>query len=272
MQSARNCGGENRVDVWSIFPHKKISPQHRVRLLTHCPPSSSDCGSTRHDRYQWCKRAYWRRRVICIWFLPVPLSSYAPVSTSWVFYYFACYMLFTNHMRLPAPSQIRLTCEDPAILVQKYGKYLHSDSTKTYRVVLDSQRLSEVFGPWEFACCLPRWSPGTISKYYTRTSNRSWAPEWILSVVDIWPWLLGSSCFCRKSFPRNERLATHSPRKVTGHHLSCYSGGWLVKPDYRNQQMNVTGITAAGEDTKSSSSPLSRSIGRVSGSLESFNA
>ncbi|KAJ5781612.1 uncharacterized protein N7518_010095 [Penicillium psychrosexuale] len=42
-------------------------------------------------------------------------------------------------MRLPASNQIWLTCENPAILVQKYGKYLHGDSTKTCRV-----RLSEV--------------------------------------------------------------------------------------------------------------------------------
>ncbi|CAG8897793.1 unnamed protein product, partial [Penicillium egyptiacum] len=44
-------------------------------------------------------------------------------------------------------------------------------------------------------------------------------------------------------------------------------GGWLVKPDLRQQQLNVTGITAAGKDTESSSWPLSGSVGRASGSL-----
>ena len=48
---------------------------------------------------------------------------------------------------------------------------------------------------------------------------------------------------------------------------SCYSDGWLVRPDINQQQLNTTAITAAGDRNESSSWAVSRSVGRASGSL-----
>jgi hypothetical protein len=56
----------------------------------------------------------------------------------------ATYHLPTNRLSLLAPNQFWLTCEDPSILVQKYGEYLHGDSTGDRRTVLDAQMLPDI--------------------------------------------------------------------------------------------------------------------------------
>jgi hypothetical protein len=55
---------------------------------------------------------------------------------------------------------------------------------------------------------------------------------------------------------------------------SCYSGGWLVRPDLNNVQLqpatprlNTTALLSAGPETVSHSWPASASAGRASGSL-----
>ncbi|KAL1964885.1 hypothetical protein VTN77DRAFT_6238 [Rasamsonia byssochlamydoides] len=51
---------------------------------------------------------------------------------------------------------------------------------------------------------------------------------------------------------------------------SCFSGGWLVCPDLKNSGkplLNSTGIAGAGLKEETRSWPLSRSIGRASGSM-----
>lgn len=50
---------------------------------------------------------------------------------------------------------------------------------------------------------------------------------------------------------------------------SCYSGGWLVRPDITRsrQYLNAKGIGAAAEDQESHSLLLSNCVGRASGSI-----
>ena len=62
------------------------------------------------------------------------------------------------------------------------------------------------------------------------------------------------------------RLLDNTPH-VTIFTTSCYSGGWLVSPNVKGRLLNSTAITAAGEDSVSSSWAQSESVGRASGNL-----
>lgn len=46
----------------------------------------------------------------------------------------------------PENSQLWLTSEDPQVLVSKYKEYVHGDSKKERRIVLDQQQMPSVLG------------------------------------------------------------------------------------------------------------------------------
>ncbi|KAJ5781290.1 hypothetical protein N7457_006450 [Penicillium paradoxum] len=156
---------------------------------------------------------------------------------------------------------IWLTCEDPARLVSKYKEYLHGNSQGDRRAVLDSQRLAGIYEA-ESLRVVPR---NILLERYMSTLREQEhlvllifghrTPEYDVEI--------GGSMFRMGDLRREIR---NGPQ-VTLFTTSCYSGGWLVVPDIRQQQLNATAIATAGPRSKPSSWPLSGSIGRVSGSL-----
>ncbi|KAJ5241414.1 uncharacterized protein N7469_003005 [Penicillium citrinum] len=185
-------------------------------------------------------------------------------------FYLFHYLLAPAFPRLPpAPNQIWLTCEDPERLVSKYKEYLHGDSQGDRRAVLDSQRLAGIYQAGNLRV-VPRniLLERYLSTLQEQVAEASRLQEHLVLFIfghgtpeyDV---EIGGSMLRMGDLRREIR----NRPQVTLFTTSCYSGGWLVVPDIRQQQLNATAIAAAGPRSKSSSWPLSGSIGRASGSL-----
>ncbi|KAJ5225942.1 hypothetical protein N7468_007167 [Penicillium chermesinum] len=185
-------------------------------------------------------------------------------------FYLFHYLLAPAFPQLPpAPNQIWLTCEDPERLVSKYKEYLHGDSQGDRRAVLDSQRLAGIYQAGNLRV-VPRniLLERYLSTLQEQVAEASRLQEHLVLFIfghgtpkyDV---EVGGSILRIGDL---RRVIRNRPQ-VTLFTTSCYSGGWLVIPDIRQQQLNVTAIAAAGPRSKSSSWPLSGSIGQASGSL-----
>ncbi|CAG8146190.1 unnamed protein product [Penicillium salamii] len=170
----------------------------------------------------------------------------------------------------PRPhNQIWLTSEDPASLVTKYKEYLHGDSQGDRRAVLDSQRLASINQAGNLRV-VPRNI--LLERYLSTLREQVAEASRLQEHLVLFIFGHGTPKYdveIAGSMLRMEdiRREIRNRSQVTLFTTSCYSGGWLVVPDLRQQMLNATAIAAAGPKTKSSSWPLSGSIGRASGSL-----
>lgn len=163
--------------------------------------------------------------------------------------------------------------------MRKYHEYAHGDPKGNRRVVLDSDTIPRILGARDIRV-VPRdillerfmatlreqvniaanndehlvlliFGHGTVT-HGVPVGGRDGGSEPVLRMEDVRRVLHGAQ---RKETP------------VTLFITSCYSGGWLVKPDINRQLLRATAITASGDETETSSWSLSRSVGRASGSL-----
>ncbi|KAJ5836518.1 hypothetical protein N7447_002544 [Penicillium robsamsonii] len=156
----------------------------------------------------------------------------------------------TNRQSLLAPNQIWLTCDDPTILVQKYGEYLHGDSTGDRRIVLDAQILPDILAAGNLRV-VPQ--EDLLERYLNTVREQAIEADRLEEHLVLL--IFGHGSMDHHVFMGNTFLKMNDMQRVlqgkslvTIFSTSCYSG-------------------AAGKDTKSSSWPLSGSVGRASGSL-----
>lgn len=184
-----------------------------------------------------------------------------------------------NCLDVPSSNQCWLTCERPEDLVVKYAEYARGDPEKDRRIVLDKNTLPRITQadnlqvvPREdlleqFLCTLQEQArlaaeadehlilifghgdPNSYGVFVVGNGNSEKAP--ILYMNNV-----------KRLLPKNA--------SVTLLMTSCFSGGWLVYPDLsdsRKELVNTTGNTTAGPTKETQSWPLSRSVGRASGSI-----
>ncbi|KAE8145101.1 hypothetical protein BDV25DRAFT_144966 [Aspergillus avenaceus] len=221
-------------------------------FLTHCPPDLPP-----------------RHRVLALLGTTDIGDVARPSEDGWFIsdFYLFHYLLSPAYTRLP--NQVWLTCEDPQTLVTKYHEYLHVDSEGDRRVVLDSQSLPGILEAGNLRV-VPR---DILLEQYLNTLQEQAAEaarlgEYLVLLIfghgtPNYGVEVGGSILRIEDLHR----VLQNKSQVTLFTTSCYSGGWLVIPDIRQQQLNATTITAAGSDDLSTLWPLSGIVGRASGSL-----
>ncbi|KXG45270.1 uncharacterized protein PGRI_041830 [Penicillium griseofulvum] len=221
-------------------------------FLTHCPPDLPP-----------------RHRIVALLGTTDLNDACQPSEDGWFVsdFYLFHYLLAPRFPR--PPNQFWLTCEDPSILIQKYGEYLHGDSTGDRRIVLDAQLLPDILAAGNLRVVSQE---ALLERYLNTVREQAIEADRLeehLVLLIFGHGSLDHHVLVGKNFleMKDIQRILRGKSLVTTFSTSCYSGGWLVKPDIRQQQLNVTGVTAAGQDTESSSWPLSGSVGRASGSL-----
>ncbi|PLB33765.1 uncharacterized protein BDW47DRAFT_129648 [Aspergillus candidus] len=221
-------------------------------FLTHCPPDLPP-----------------RHRILALLGITDEGDLASPSEDGW----FASDFYLFHHLLSPQfprpPNQIWLTCEDPSVLVAKYHEYLHGDPEGDRRAVLDGERLPNILEAGNIRV-VPRRDllERYLSTLKEQAAEAARCEEHLVLLffghgspdhgVEV-----GGSILHMKDLRR--LLQPKSPTTIFS--TSCYSGGWLVRPDINQQQLNTTAITAAGDENESSSWSVSRSAGRASGSL-----
>lgn len=188
------------------------------------------------------------------------------------------YLFF--HLLNPLPTrQLWFTCESPRSLVEKYTEYAHGDPLKERRVVLENGLLPTVENP-DRVRVVPR---GDLHERFLATlseQSRLAAEEeepllvLIFGHGDVHKFGVQiGGVGDPGSGPRllidqvNRAIAPRA--QVTLLMTSCYSGGWLVRPNLTNNRplLNTTGMAAdADPHSESLSWPTSSSQGRASDS------
>ncbi|KAJ1707381.1 hypothetical protein G4B11_008311 [Aspergillus flavus] len=221
-------------------------------FLTHCPPDLPP-----------------RHRVLALLGTTDIGNAASPNEDGWFVSDFYLFHYLLSPLFPRSPNQIWLTCEDPKTLVEKYQEYLHGDADGERRVVLDNERLASILQAGNI-----RVVPRTILLERYLNTLREQAAEaarheehLVLLIMghgttdyDV---EVGGSILHMKDI----RRVLRNKCQVTLFITSCYSGGWLVLPDFGQQPLNITAIAAAGPEDEASSLPLSASVGRASGSL-----
>ncbi|KAJ5142221.1 hypothetical protein N7526_003216 [Penicillium atrosanguineum] len=175
-------------------------------------------------------------------------------------FYLFHYLLSPTFPRI-APNQIWLTCEDPETLVAEYHEYLHGDSNEDRRAVLDSQRLPDILKAGNLRV-VPR--DFLLERYLNTLQEQAAEAARLREHLVLLIFGHGSSTHDVEVAGsilrlRDLRQVLRNRSQVTLFTTSCYSGGWLVLPDIGQQQLNATAITAAGQESLSSSGSLAAS-------------
>ncbi|KAJ9269632.1 hypothetical protein DTO212C5_4243 [Paecilomyces variotii] len=204
----------------------------------------------------------------------------SPQEDGWFFSDFYLFHHLLSVREGPSTNQCWLTCEDPKDLVDRYTEYTHGNPKKDRRVVLDKDILLQIAMAGNLRVVqredlLERF----LSTLREQAQLAVEAEEHLLIFLfghgnsGSYGIFVGGKGDPEKApelhMSQVKRLL---PKKasVTIVMTSCFSGGWLVKPDFannRNEYLNVTGLAAVGPEQESRSWPISASIGRVSGSI-----
>ncbi|KAJ5266759.1 hypothetical protein N7478_009567 [Penicillium angulare] len=168
-----------------------------------------------------------------------------------------------------SPNQLWLTCEDPAALVAKYGEFLHGDSKGDRRVVLDNAILPAIVGSGNIRVC-PRQD--LLERYLSTLREQANEAARLGEHLLLFIFGHGKPDFSLEVAQSSLELKDF--RRILPPNLSvtifmtpCYSGGWLVIPDFPQKLLNATAVTAAGPKAMSFSWPKSSTLQRSSGSL-----
>jgi hypothetical protein len=156
--------------------------------------------------------------------------------------------------------------------VAKYGEYAHGNRLEVRQVVLDQAMLPGILStgnirvvPSDILC--ERFLATVQSE--CRIAEKSNQPVLLLIFGHGDDGTYGVFLGCRKdgkiveeSLLRIDLIKRSIHRKVNIAALmtSCFSGGWVIRPD-----LNTTVVAAAGPDIESESWPKSESTGKVTG-------
>ncbi|KAJ5561365.1 hypothetical protein N7461_000126 [Penicillium sp. DV-2018c] len=228
------------------------------QFLTHCPPDVPP-----------------RHRILALLGVTDIADMAKPQEDGWFvsdFYLF--HYLFSQPF--PSQTQIWMTCEKPEDLVAKYQEYLHGSSRHTRRVVLDRARLPDISAAGNIRHVqrkdlVERYLSTLGAEAAEATRNQEHLMLLIFAHgTEAHGLEVGDSILQIKDLVRS----LQGKSNVTLFSTSCYSGGWLVRPDLNNVQLqpapprlDTTALLSAGPETVSYSWPACTSAGKVSGSL-----
>ncbi|KAJ5302207.1 hypothetical protein N7508_007070 [Penicillium antarcticum] len=223
-----------------------------LEFLTHCPPDLPP-----------------RHRILALLGITDTDNLASPTEDGWFasdFYLFH-YLLSPQFPR--PPNQIWLTCEDPSALVTKYHEYLHGNSEGDRRAVLDGERLLVILGAGNLRL-VPR--KDLLERYLSTLKEQAaeaarWEEHLVLLIFGHGTSAHGIEVGGSTMHMEDLRHVLEPMSHTTIFTTSCYSGGWLVRPDINQHLLNTTAITAASNESVSLSWAVSGSVGRASGSL-----
>ncbi|EFQ98153.1 hypothetical protein MGYG_01189 [Nannizzia gypsea CBS 118893] len=191
-----------------------------------------------------------------------PENAASPEDDGWFYSDF-----FTFHTLLYGQGAAQKWCcsDDPSLLLQKYGKYLHRNPDTERRVVL-SKSLIQI----ELQDVRVFSAPDLLQNVLELLRE-----EATLAVQQNTPlilFLFGHGAETTKSVEigvANNELSVSTVHSVVGDEVdltvistACYSGGWVV-----TSLLNATVLSAAGPGDESESWPKSHSLSRACGSI-----
>ena len=173
-------------------------------------------------------------------------------------------------------SQAWFTCHDPKSLIARYGEYLHGNSYRERKVVLDINQqpnlatlrvespdglLPSFLSYFRAECAVAsKVKEPVLLCVFCHGEARTYGLE-IGGTEEEGPIL--SIEAISKVIPENNGL------DVSLLMTSCFSGGWTISSELRdeNNHSRATVMTAAGPDMVSESWPKTESLGRTCGSI-----
>ncbi|KAI9861256.1 MAG: hypothetical protein M1813_005429 [Trichoglossum hirsutum] len=195
----------------------------------------------------------------------------SPAKDGW---FISDFYLFHHLFRGLGANQIWLTCLSPGGLVEKYREYAHGNRLGERRIVLDRMMLSGVLSTGNIRVV----SADILCERFLATvqsecsiAEKLHQPVLLLIFGHGEENTHGVVLGCRRDgvIITESLLHINSIKRVIGQKAevaalltSCFSGGWVVRPD-----LNTTVMAAAGPGVESESWPKSESSGRATGSI-----
>ncbi|QKX55187.1 uncharacterized protein TRUGW13939_02279 [Talaromyces rugulosus] len=227
-----------------------------LSFVTACPP---DVGP--------------RTRLIAVCGITDDYGLASPKKDGWLFSDFYLFHYLFSHRHGPTPSQIWVTCEKPEDLVRKYTEYAHGDPKGERRVVLDKSMIPGIEQSGSLRVVSRNDLLGRFLSTLREQSLLAKNENQHLVVLvfghgdsETFGVALGGDETNLRIEDVQRALQPDTP--ATLFLTSCFSGGWIVKPNaMTSKPINATGITGAGPRAESQSWPVSSSIGRACGSM-----
>ncbi|KAL1964442.1 hypothetical protein VTN77DRAFT_7000 [Rasamsonia byssochlamydoides] len=228
-----------------------------MEFVTHCPPDVQP-----------------RTRIIGLCGITDFQDQASPQHDGWFisdFYLF--HHLLSPARKAPQPFDKRY----PNDLVKKYHEYAHGNPLQERRVVLDEDTLPQIQNSGNLRI-VPRKELLDRFICTLREQARIAAKENEPLLIFIFghgdPDTYGVQVGGDGDPANGPRLHIQHVKRVLPRHLSvtlimtsCYSGGWIVSSGLNDEPMlNVSAITASGPQRETLSWPLSKTVGRASGS------
>jgi hypothetical protein len=214
-----------------------------------------------------------RTRLIAVCGIADDYDRASPTEDGWFFSDFYLFHYLFSHRHGPTPSQIWMTCEKPEDLVQKYTEYAHGDPKGERRVVLDQSMMPGIEQSGSLRVVSRK---DLLERFLSTLREQSLLAKNENQHLVILVFGHGDSETFGVALGGDEpnlkiedvQSALQPDIPVTLFMTSCFSGGWIVKPNAMTRKpINATGITGAGPLTESQSWSLSSSIGRACGSM-----
>ncbi|KAJ9370079.1 hypothetical protein DTO282E5_5276 [Paecilomyces variotii] len=205
-----------------------------------------------------------RTRLIAVCGITDDHDQASPTKDGWFFSDFYLFHYLFSHPHGPTPSQIWMTSEKPEDLVQKYTEYAHEDAKGERKVVLDQNMIPGIEQSGSLRVVprkdlLERFLSSLREQSLLAKNENQHLVVLLFGHGDLETFglALGGDEPNLKIEDVQHALQPGTP--VTLFMTSCFSGGWIVKPN----AMTCKSITRA----ESQSWPVSPSISRACGSM-----
>ncbi|EPE27324.1 hypothetical protein GLAREA_03239 [Glarea lozoyensis ATCC 20868] len=210
----------------------------------------------------------------------IPESMAAPDRDGWFFSdFFSFYQMLRSRPELS--NQLWLSSCSPADLINKHGRYLHGPASGVpgdRRIVMDAKLLPDN----EMEAGFRVLKPKDLLERFLATlkseigeADKLGVPVLVLIFGHGEEDTSGISIGCEENghYKLNKSMLASvlNPKvQTTLLSTSCYSGGWVIHPNLSNHfdtkpALNLTIITAAGNENESLSWPVSQTAGRQAG-------
>ncbi|KAJ9204055.1 hypothetical protein DTO021D3_3987 [Paecilomyces variotii] len=227
-----------------------------LSFATDCPP---DIGPT--------------TRLIAVCGITDDHDQASPTKDGWFFSDFYLFHYLFSHPHGPTPSQIWMTSEKPENLVQKYTEYAHEDAKGERKVVLDQNIIPGIEQSGSLRVVsrkdlLERFLSSLREQSLLAKNENQHLVVLVFGHGDLETFGLALGGVKPNLMIEDVQHALQPGTSVTLFMTSCFSGGWIVKPNaMTSKTINATGITGAGPRAESKSWPVSPSISRACGSM-----
>ncbi|EGC46834.1 conserved hypothetical protein [Histoplasma capsulatum var. duboisii H88] len=181
-----------------------------------------------------------------------------------------------------ASNQLWFTCVEPRALLTKYGEYVHGSRSGDRRVVLDAKTLEQIESSQTIRVIpakdlLERFLATLRSETQIAVRENQQVLVFIFGHGEAESFGVsiggeGPSDRALQLTKKKLHEAIYPGVDLTLVMTSCFSGGWLVKPYTDSflsvvKRLNVSDMTAAGDEQESRAWASSASCGRAGGSI-----